>query len=81
VELMLNTAYEDDERPEAPDPDHVASHADTTLYFGCPDVDKAYRQLLAQGLAVKKPVVREYGMKQLSLTDPDGYGLCFQWPV
>jgi glyoxylase I family protein len=81
VELMLNTAYEDDERPEAPDPARVASHGDTTLYFGCPDVEETYRQLLAKGVAVKKPVVQRYGMKQVSLNDPDGYGLCFQWPV
>ena len=25
------------------------------------------------------PKVAWYGMKQLYLTDPDGYGLCFQW--
>jgi glyoxylase I family protein len=81
VELMLNTAYEDEDRPEAPDPARVSSHGDITLYFGCPDVEDTYRQLLAQGLAVKKPVVQRYGMKQVSLTDPDGYGLCFQWPV
>lgn len=81
VELMLNTAYEDEDRPEAPDHARIASHGDITLYFGCPDVDETYRQLLAQGLAVKKPVVQRYGMKQVSLIDPDGYGLCFQWPV
>jgi hypothetical protein len=23
--------------------------------------------------------VAPYGMKQMSLRDPDGYGLCFQW--
>jgi hypothetical protein len=28
---------------------------------------------------VKEPKVAPYGMKQLHLTDPDGYLLCFQW--
>ena len=28
---------------------------------------------------VEPAVVRDYGMKQLGLKDPDGYGLCFQW--
>jgi hypothetical protein len=28
---------------------------------------------------VSKPNVAPYGMKQMSLRDPDGYGLCFQW--
>jgi hypothetical protein len=23
--------------------------------------------------------VPPYGMKQMSLRDPDGYGICFQW--
>jgi catechol 2,3-dioxygenase-like lactoylglutathione lyase family enzyme len=81
VELMLNTAYEDDERPAAPDPARVAGHADTALFFGCADLDGAYRHLRAQGLDVKEPTVAYYGMKQLSVRDPDGYGICFQWPA
>jgi catechol 2,3-dioxygenase-like lactoylglutathione lyase family enzyme len=81
AELMLNTAYEADERPAAPDPGRVAAHADTTLFFGCPDVDAAYALLRERGVEVDEPRVREYGMKQLSLSDPDGYGLCFQWPA
>ena len=72
AELMLNTAYEADERPAAPDPARVAGHADTTLFFGCPDVDAAYAYLRERGLAVEKPTLREYGMKQLALADPDG---------
>jgi catechol 2,3-dioxygenase-like lactoylglutathione lyase family enzyme len=81
AELMLNTAYEAGERPPAPDPDRVRSHRDTTLFFGCPDVDGAYAHLRARGVEVAEPVVRPYGMRQLALRDPDGYGLCFQWPA
>jgi uncharacterized glyoxalase superfamily protein PhnB len=51
------------------------------LYFGCPDVDGAYRHLKAKGVAVDPPKVAWYGMKQLYLTDPDGFGICFQWRV
>lgn len=79
VELMLNTAYEEDNRPAAPDPARVAAHDDTCLYFGCPDVDAAYEHLCALGVNVKPPRVAHYGMKQLYLSDPDGYNLCFQW--
>jgi glyoxylase I family protein len=79
--LMLNTAYEADERPPAPDPERCAAHADTTLFFYCPNVEEAYEYLLSKGIEVKPPVNRIYGMRQLSLTDPDGYGLCFQYPV
>jgi len=79
VELMLNTAYEEDARPPAPDPARIAAHDDTCLYFGCPDVDAAYAYLRALGVAAKEPKVAPYGMKQLYLSDPDGYNLCFQW--
>ena len=81
VELMLNTAYEKDERPPAPDPARIAAHHDTCLYFGCPDVAAAYVYLSGRGLALKEPEIAHYGMKQLYLYDPDGYSVCFQWPA
>ncbi len=81
AELMLNTAYEEDARPPAPDPVRIAAHDDTAIYFGCPDVDAAYAYLCARGVAAKEPKIAPYGMKQLYLHDPDGYTLCFQWPA
>lgn len=81
IELMLNTAFEKPDRPPAPDADRVAAHLDTVLYFGCPDVDAAYRHLRANGIPVAEPAVAPYGMKQLYVTDPDGFNVCFQWPV
>jgi catechol 2,3-dioxygenase-like lactoylglutathione lyase family enzyme len=78
--LMLNTAYDDDERPTTPDPINIAAHHDTCLYFGCPDVDAAYEYLRESGIEIKPPEIAYYGMKQLYLNDPDGYNLCFQWP-
>jgi catechol 2,3-dioxygenase-like lactoylglutathione lyase family enzyme len=81
VEIMLNTAYEQDQRPSAPDPARVAAHDDTGLFFGCEDLDGVYRHLRAHGLTVKEPVTTHYGMKQLYVADPDGYGLCFTWPA
>ena len=77
--LMLNTAYEQEYRPPQPDKSLVAGHGDTCLYFGCPDVDAAYHHLLDHGVEVEEPKVAPYGMKQLYVRDPDGYGLCFQW--
>ena len=79
ADLMLNTAYEYERRPAAADPHRVASHRDITLYFGTPDVDAIYAHLRDKGVDVSKPTVAPYGMKQLSLRDPDGFGLCFQW--
>ena len=79
--LMLNTAYEQDDRPAQPISSRVSAHGDTCLYFRCEDVDGAYRHLVAHGLDVKEPKVAPYGMKQLYVRDPDGYSLCFQWPT
>jgi glyoxylase I family protein len=81
TELMLNTAYESHERPPRPDPVRIAHHDDTALYFGCSDVDAAYEYLQSKGLHPAAPVIRDYGMKQVYLSDPDGYNLCFQCPA
>ncbi len=81
AEFMLNTAYDADERPRSRDPVWVSSHRDTTFYFGCPDVDAAYESLTVSGLTLNRPVITHYGMKQLNFRDPDGYGLCLQWPA
>ena len=81
AELMLNTAYERDSRPPAPDPARIRAHEDAAIYFGCRDVDAAYAHLRGKGVAVSPPTIAPYGMKQLYLRDPDGYVLCFQWPA
>jgi len=57
----------------------MATHGDTGLFFGAPDVDAVYAHLRAKGINLKEPNVAPYGMKQLYLNDPDGFGLCFQW--
>ena len=81
MELMLNTAYEADSRPPEPDRARIAAHDGTAIFFGCPDVDAAYAHLRSRAENVKEPKVGPYGMKQLYVRDPDGYGLCFQWPA
>ncbi len=77
--IMLNTAYDDDVRPAAPDAAHIAVHRDTCIYFACPDPDAAYKYLKEKGIDLNPPEIAPYGMKQLYLNDPDGYTLCFQW--
>jgi glyoxylase I family protein len=79
AEVMLNTAYDVGQRPSVPDPARVAAHADTILYVGCEDLEGAYAYLMAHGVKAERPKVAPYGMKQLYATDPDGYGICFQW--
>lgn len=80
ADVMLNTAYEfDEERPPVEDASRIRGHKDVGLFIGCPDVGAAYEELLSKGVSVQRPKVSPYGMKQLNIRDPDGYGLCFQW--
>jgi glyoxylase I family protein len=79
MEIMLNAQYERDERPGRRDSARATAHGDTAFYVGCRDLDAAYLRLCAQGVSVDAPVVTHYGMKQLMLRDPDGYGVCLQW--
>ncbi len=79
--IMLNGQYESDQRPEAPPPERQQWHKDTCIFFGCPDVDAVFVFLQSKGIEAERPKIAPYGMKQLYLTDPDGYGICFQWPA
>lgn len=81
VDLMLNTAYEAAHRPPAAEAARVAAHRDTALFFACADVDGVHAYLRSRGLPVAPPRITGYGMKQVYVTDPDGYALCFQWPA
>lgn len=79
LHLMLNGQYEPEYTPGAPPAERTEWHSDTCLYFGCPDPDAAYEFLKAKGVDLSPPTVAPYGMKQLYLSDPDGYNICFQW--
>lgn len=81
IEIMLNTAYDEGERPAVPDPVRQSAHGDTILFFNCTDVDALRTLLISRGVIAQDPVIRPYGMKQLVVSDPDGYGVCFQSPV
>jgi catechol 2,3-dioxygenase-like lactoylglutathione lyase family enzyme len=79
TQLMLNTAYDVGERPPTPNPARIAVHADTVIYFGCPDIDGAYTHLQANGVEVTPPHITGYGFRALSVRDPDGFELVFHW--
>jgi uncharacterized glyoxalase superfamily protein PhnB len=81
AELMLNTAFDANERPAARDPARIGAHDDVCLYIGCPDPDAAFATLKARGLELAPPATVAYGMRQLVLRDPDGYSLCLQCPA
>src|SRR5215467_11451988 len=79
-DLMLNDQYEPGHVPPAPPAERTRWHKDTCLYFDCPDPDASYEHLKESGISCDPPKVAPYGMKQLYVRDPDGYGLCFQCP-
>jgi len=79
--LMLNTAFDEGERPSARDPARQQAHADTCFYFDAPDVDGVAAALRSKELPFEGPRDASYGMRQLWLSDPDGYQLCFQTRV
>ncbi|MGH2900881.1 MAG: VOC family protein [Solirubrobacteraceae bacterium] len=81
AELMLNTAYDANTRPPARETERWRGHADTALYIGCDELDAIHGQLASQGVTVEPPTLAPYGMRQLHVTDPDGYQLCFQHPA
>jgi uncharacterized glyoxalase superfamily protein PhnB len=81
AELMLNTAYDANERPASRDAESWVAHEKVCLYIACPDVEGAHAELSAKGLTLKPPKTAPYGMRQLYLHDPNGYLLCFQAPA
>ena len=80
LDLMLNDQYEPGQLPENVPPDRQKWHSDTCLYFSG-DPDAAYEYLRGNGIELEPPKDAPYGMRQLYLSDPDGYNLCFQQPV
>jgi glyoxylase I family protein len=82
--IMLNTEYEEGERP-VERPAQGEERFGTWFYYGCPDVDGAYEKLKAAGVACEAPKLTmyggTYGFRTLSLRDPDGRGITLQWPV
>lgn len=81
VYMMLNTQFDDPDPKGEPDPVRTLAHNDTVLYFRAPDPDAVYKFLREKGLEIDPPKNAPYGMRQLYLHDPDGYNLCFQYPV
>jgi uncharacterized glyoxalase superfamily protein PhnB len=69
--LMLQQATDEDGPPTG------RGHG-VGFYFYCDDADGEYARLHAGGLVLDPPKIAFYGMKQLFVTDPDGYALCFQ---
>ena len=51
------------------------------LYIGCADVDDVYAHLRGRGLKAGPPHGTSYGMREVSVRDPDGFTLHFLSPA
>jgi uncharacterized glyoxalase superfamily protein PhnB len=59
----------------------VRGHRDVSLYFEYLDLDGLHAHLASKGCDVHSPANTSYGLRQLSVRDPDGYELCFTAPL
>lgn len=48
------------------------------FYFVCEDADRIYQEFTERGLSLQPPTTACYGMRQVSVPEPDGYNLCFE---
>ena len=55
--------------------------SDVALFFLCEDVDVLYEKFSDRGVSVAAPTEAFYGMRQLTLDDPDGRRICFEHPI
>ena len=75
AQLMLQQA----ERWDAAGP--ARGHGDIELFLVCEDVDALRERFLSHGVDAPAPTVAFYGMRQLTVHDPDGRSICFEHPM
>lgn len=81
VDLMLNTAYDSNERPADRSEPRWAGCRHLALYVDCADVPGLYAELTARGLKATPPAKTSYGYLAFSAQDPDGYRINFHSPL
>jgi uncharacterized glyoxalase superfamily protein PhnB len=81
AELMLNTAYDANERPADRSEPRWAGCSHWHLYIDCPDVLAFYAEATQRGLASELPAQTGYGYLGFMASDPDGYRLMFHQPM
>ena len=72
--LMLQQAEPEDGSP-------TGRGRGVIFYFICDDADRLHAELTTRGLSLAAPKTAYYGMRQVTVPEPDGYELCFQSPI
>ena len=77
AEIMLNTAYDSDERPPERSEPRWSGCRHVRFYIDCDDVVAVHIEMVGRGLNAAPPAQTAYGYLGFSTSDPDGYGLTF----
>jgi catechol 2,3-dioxygenase-like lactoylglutathione lyase family enzyme len=81
AEIMLNTAYDSNERPANRSDARWAGCRHFQFYIDCDDVVGLYAEITGRGCEAGLPAPTGYGYLAFSVADPDGHRLIFQRPV
>lgn len=81
AELMLNTAYDSNERPSDRSDPRWSGCRHVALYVACDDVEALYAEAVSKGLVAGPPTRTGYGFMAFSASDPDGFRTVFQQPA
>ena len=77
AELMLNTAYDSNERPPDRSDARWSACRHIHFYIDCDNVAGLYAEIIAKGAKAAPPAKTGYGYVGFSLSDPDGYQIIF----
>lgn len=81
AQIMLNTAYDSNERPLERIESRWAGCEHTQFYIDCDDVLGLHAEITGRGHDAAAPAQTGYGYLAFSLSDPDGHRLIFQQPA
>lgn len=81
IDLMLNTAYDANERPADRSEPRWQGTRYVALYIDCEDVEAYYEEVSQRGLRADPPAPTDYGYLAFTAADPDGYRLIFHEPL
>jgi catechol 2,3-dioxygenase-like lactoylglutathione lyase family enzyme len=81
AEIMLNTAYDSNERPPNRSEPRWLGCQHIQYYIDCDDVDGLHAELFGRGCEAETPAKTGYGYIAFSVSDPDGYRLIFHRPA
>ncbi len=80
AEIMLNTAYDSNERPAERSEARWAGCRHIHFYIDCDDVAGLHTEIVEKGGDPAPPASTGYGYLAVSISDPDGYRLTFHQP-